>query len=97
MDKRADNDHHRAMDDHTDARDDRNSVRDDHDDLIVIKTTVGQIKESIDKLEKKLLGNGQKGICDTVNEHEVTIKNIKYGIYLGFSIIGVIILVIKLF
>jgi len=51
-----------------------------------------EIKETLERVEKKLVGNGQRGICDIVNEHDVTIKNIKYGIYLGFTILGVIIL-----
>lgn len=92
MIERSDNDHARAMDDHIDAKDDREHVRADHDDLIIIKTRVGQIKETIDKIDKKIMGNGTKGLCDIVNEHEVTIRNIKYGLYLGFTIIGIIIL-----
>jgi hypothetical protein len=97
MDERADVDHSRAMDDHTDAKDDRRNIRDDHDDLITIKTQVGQIKEIIDKIDRKLMGNGAKGICDIVNEHEVTLKNIKYGITLGFTIMTIIILLVNVF
>jgi hypothetical protein len=97
MNDRADMDHNRAMDDHTDAKDDRTNTRDDHDDLIVIKTQVGQIKDTIDKIDKKLMGNGTKGLCDIVNEHEVTLKNIKYGLGLGFTIMTVIILLVNVF
>ena len=75
--RRAENDHNRAMDDHTDARDDRVSALDDHDSLIVIKTQVGEIKNTLDKIDKKLMGNGNEGICNIVLRHDAAINTME--------------------
>jgi len=65
------------MDDHSDARDDRVSVLDDHDSLIIIKTQVGEIKITLDKIDKKLMGNGTEGLCATVLRHDTAIVGMK--------------------
>ena len=75
--RRAENDHNRAMDDHSDARDDRVSAIDDHDSLIVIKTQVGEIKTTLEKIDKKLMGNGTEGLCATVLRHDTALIGMK--------------------
>jgi hypothetical protein len=43
---------------------------DDHDTIIKIQEHVIFIKETIEKIDKTLNGNGQEGICHTVLRHD---------------------------
>lgn len=61
--------------------------------LIRIDEHVKDIYIDIKEIKKTLHGNGQPGICDVVKEHDVTIRNIKYGITLGFTIVTIVILI----
>ena len=51
----------------------------------------------MEKIERTMHGNGKQGICDIVKDHEVTIRNIKYGIGLGFTILTMVILIANFF
>ena len=47
--------------------------------------------EKIDKIEKKLLGNGADGLCITVDRHDQTLKSYSKGFWiLGVGIIFLI-------
>jgi hypothetical protein len=69
----------------------------DNDLLIRIDEHVKDIYDDIKEIKKTLHGNGQEGLCDTVKEHDTTIKNIKYGITLGFIIISIVFLIANYF
>lgn len=65
----------------------------ENDDLLVrIDERVKDIHDDIKEIKRTLHGNGRKGVCDIVNEHETTLRNIKYGMTIGFTIITIIIL-----
>jgi len=46
-------------------------ANEDHDSLIIIRTQVGQIKETVERLDKLLNGNGKAGLCEVITKHKV--------------------------
>ena len=53
----------------------KKTTNEDHDLLIVISTQVSQIKETIEKVDETLHGNGKEGLCTTVQRHSDYIAN----------------------
>jgi len=69
----------------------------DNNLLVRIDEHVKHIYSDIKEIKKTLHGNGQKGVVDMVKEHDTTIKNIKYGITLGFTVMTIVILIANRF
>jgi len=53
--------------------------------LIRLEEQNKTIFKTVDKIEKKLLGNGNEGLCITVDRHDQTLKSYSKG----FWILGV--------
>ena len=54
---------------------------------------ISKLKAYDDELRKKVYGNGNCGLTDEITAIKTTLKNVKYGITLGFTILGAIIAV----
>lgn len=69
-----------------------------HSELLIrIDERTNTIEREIKELKHKLFGNGQEGICKVVDRHDVTLKNIRYGMGIGFTIVTIIILIANYF
>ena len=58
---------------------------------------ISKLKAYDDELRKKVYGNGNCGLTDEITAIKTTLKNVKYGITLGFTILGAIIAVTNFF
>ena len=69
----------------------------DNETLIRMDEKLTEIQETCKKMEKRLFGNGNEGLIVTVAKNKDTIKNIKWGLGLGFTALGVLITLMNIF
>lgn len=55
------------------------------------------ILDDLRDMHEKLFGNGKEGLCVIVDRHDTTLRNIRYGIAMGFSIVSLIVIVVNTF
>ena len=65
--------------------------------LIRLDERTEKIQMELREIKQKLFGNGQPGLCKRLDVLETSQSNIKYGVALGFAIMGIVIGFLKIF
>ena len=58
--------------------------------LIRLDERTKDTNKDVKELKKVLHGNGQEGLCDTVIRHDTTIRNTKYVIGVGLTVVIIV-------